>query len=493
MSPLFVPAPKVETPERRWLKSRLSKPQRHRLLHGYPLAAAMPFTDSDSSSPPRTHTPQANRGLLVGVLPHPFCNPTVRGCGFCTFPHEMFHTRRSETVVEAVIQEIEQTTQRGAGWTNRPVSGLYFGGGTANLTPAESFRRLCRQLHNTFDLSEAEITLEGVPSYFIKRRPLLVDILQEELPARHFRLSMGVQTFDQDMLKKMGRLGFGTLETFRDVVQFAHARGLTISADLLFNMPNQTLPQMEQDLRQAIDIGLDHLGLYHLVMFPGLGTEWSRDPTLLASLPDNQKAAENWLYLRGYLQSQGFRQTTLTNFERAMFRGTSTRFQYEECSFQPQRYEMLGFGPSAITFTGDDQFEHGLKTLNPEGSDNYLNRIRAKCQAADRYFEYQNRDLRIFYLTRRLAALEIDRAEYRGLFGTDLVQDFRDEMDALMQESLVEITPTTIRPSACGMFYADSIAALFAEARLRFLRKASTRHDSPVTKNDGNSNVAGHM
>ncbi len=64
-----------------------------------------------------------------------------------------------------------------------------------------------------------------------------------------------------------------------------HKRGFTVSADLLFNLPHQSLEQMKQDVEQATAIGLDHLGLYHLVMFRGLGTEWSKDASLLAGLP----------------------------------------------------------------------------------------------------------------------------------------------------------------------------------------------------------------
>lgn len=497
MSPLFVPVMTSDTSLHRWLKRRLLKPQRHRLLHGYPLAAAMPSISSETQLE-ITHTPQMNRGLLVGVLPHPFCNPKVRGCGFCTFPHEQFHARKSEAVVETVIREIEQRTNHEPNWTNRPVTGLYFGGGSANLTPPESFQRLCRQLRNTFDLSQAEVTLEGVPAYFLKRRPLLIDILKDELPARHFRLSMGVQTFDQDTLEKMGRLGFGTKVTFQAIVKLAHRRGMTISADLLFNLPGQTLPQMQRDLRQAIDIGLDHLGLYHLVMFPGLGTEWSRDSNLLARLPDNHRAADNWLQLRGFLRTNGFEQTTLTNFERSTLRGTEERFQYEESSFQPQRFDMLGFGPSAITFTADARFHEGRKTLNPDLADEYVERVQGKQNIANRYFHYHDRDLRIFYLTRRLAALEIDRSEYQALFGSDPVRDFPSEMEALFREGLVEVTPAAIRPSARGMFYADSIAALLAEQRLRVLRKSTSRNANDrkqhsVQDADKNSNAHGHM
>ncbi len=487
MGPFFLPLAAQESSELRWLKRRLLKPQRHRLLHGYPLAAATPSVAVSAKRP--HHTPRQNRGLLVGVLPHPFCNPAVRGCGFCTFPHEMNHARKSQIVVGAVMQEIDQRTRREPNWTNRPVTALYFGGGTANLTPAEPFRRLCRQLRETFDLSQAEITLEGVPAYFLKRRPLLIDILREELPARHFRLSMGVQTFNEETLAKMGRLAFGTGDTFREVANLAHDRGMTISADLLFNLPGQTLPMMERDLRQAIDLGLDHLGLYHLVMFPGLGTEWSRDPALVKSLPDNQDAAKNWQQLRGFLQIQGFRQTTLTNFERAELSGTDRRFQYEECSFRPQQYDMLGFGPSAITFTAEDSFHRGLKTLNPDGADEYFQRVQDNRGTANRAFVYRNPDLRIFHLTRRLAALEIDRQEYRSLFGTDPTEDFPPEFQALLLEGLVEITPAVIRPSVRGMFFADSIAALFAERRLRTLRRES-RNRNVEPHND---NSVGHM
>ena len=62
---------------------------------------------------------------------------------------------------------------------------------------------------------------------------------------------------------------------------------------------------MEDDVDRAVDIGLDHLGLYHLVLFAGLGTEWSRDPALVAALPTNEDAAVNWLVLRGGCSGAG--------------------------------------------------------------------------------------------------------------------------------------------------------------------------------------------
>jgi coproporphyrinogen III oxidase-like Fe-S oxidoreductase len=473
------------------LRERMQKPQRHRLLHGYPLAAAMRRRDPARRAVDVAHDPRTGRGLLVGVLPHPFCNPAVTGCGFCTFPHEAYHADDAAAVVEHVVREIEQRIRRQTALHGRQVRGLYFGGGTANLTPADSFRRLCRRLATTFDLSQAEVTLEGVPAYFIKRRPLLVDVLREEIPARHFRISMGIQTFDDTQLRRMGRLAFGNAATFQQVVEEGHARGFTVSADLLFNLPGETLEQMREDLARADDVGLDHLGLYHLVLFRGLGTPWSRDPEKLASLPDNDLAADHWLALRDDLLSRGFLQTSLTNFERAKFAGDDRRYVYEESSFQPDCFDMLGFGPSAISFACDRDYRGALKVLNPDGSADYRAAVVTGGPVWDRNFAYQPRDLRVFHLTRGLAALAIDRLRYRRLFGSDPVEDFSREWAALDAAQLVEIEPASVRPTPRGMFYADSIAALLAWRQVRALRAQELSADARGSWNNDNSR--GHM
>jgi hypothetical protein len=110
------------------LRRRMKMPQRHRLLHGYPQAAAMPkrqgliefpFRDLEFGSP-------SDRGLLVGVLPHPFCNPALAGCGFCTFPHEAFNARKSQEVVDAVIREIKGRVRKQRNLRRRAVTALYF-------------------------------------------------------------------------------------------------------------------------------------------------------------------------------------------------------------------------------------------------------------------------------------------------------------------------------------------------------------------------------
>ena len=111
----------------------------------------------------------------------------------------------------------------------------------------------------------------------------------------------------------------------------------------------------------------------------------------------------------------------------------------------------------------------------------------------ERYFRYGRRDLRVFYLTRRLAALEISRDNYHKLFDIDPMEDFQQEFLALEEEGLIAATPAAIRPTPRGIFYADSIAALFALRQSRQLRSLLPMHNDEDATQRLNSNGHGHM
>jgi coproporphyrinogen III oxidase-like Fe-S oxidoreductase len=179
-------------------------------------------------------------------------------------PHKSFSAAKSAAVVRGVVREIDHRLARQLELSRARVSALYFGVGTANLPPAEPFRMLTRKLAEAFDFADAEVSLDGVPARFVRGHPLLVDVMQKELPARHFRISMGIQTFSELRLEQMGRLGFGRPATFSVAIHVAQQRGMTTSGDLPFNLPAQSLAEMRNDVRRAIDLGLDQICLYHL-------------------------------------------------------------------------------------------------------------------------------------------------------------------------------------------------------------------------------------
>jgi coproporphyrinogen III oxidase-like Fe-S oxidoreductase len=457
------------------VERRMQRPQRHRLLHGYPMSPLMnrvaESTSEDLVDVEAGISVDTARKLVVGVLPHSFCNPQVKGCGFCTFPHEVYRADAAQQTMQNVAKESRlRVSQIPEFQGKRKVEALYFGGGTANLGPVEAFRELAKTLGDTFDLSGAEVTLEGVPGYFLTHKKPHLEVLHEALPDSRLRLSMGVQTLDERRLRAMGRSAFGDLNTVRAVVKHAHSLGATVSGDLLFNLPGQKRDAMRDDVVKLIDAGVDHLCLYHLVLFEGLGTEWSRDPALLAGLPGNAEACANWADLRAHLEACGFTQRTLTNFERSDHLGTDRSFGYELNVMQPETYDWLGFGPGAISFVADRKFDRAIKLLNPESSQTYNQAVESAGRIHEGYFAYSLHGLKILYVTRKIASLGISREAYKTLFHSDVVTDFAAEWAALEARELVKIDGAAVRLTVPGMFYADTVAGTIAWRESLFRR-----------------------
>lgn len=455
------------------LARRLAGPQRHRLLQGYPALPLMERLElpvAFTPPPSESLALDRSRGLIVGVLPHPFCNPQVRGCGFCTFPQQSFNAARAASLVETVTRELRSRTRRSDDLRGRAVEALYFGGATANLTPWESFEVLARALAEAFDLGGAEVTLEGVPAYFLGKRAALLDVLAA-LPARQRRLSMGVQSFDVGWRRRMGRAAFGGAEVVGEVVERAHARGWTTSCDLLINLPGQAPEAMVADVSTAIGLGLDQVCVYHLVLHEGLGTGWSQDPAMLAARPDNATAFRSWLRVREHLLSSGFVQTTLTNFERVEVHASARRFRYEDCSFRPEAYDGLGFGPSGMTTLSRADGLGAAKFVNATDASAYTERVDRQVAGFDRLFRYEPEDVRLLHATRTLARLALDRDVYRARFGSDVVDDHAPAFDALERELLVDVDDAAVRLTPRGMFYADAVAGLLAWPRTAILRR----------------------
>jgi coproporphyrinogen III oxidase-like Fe-S oxidoreductase len=204
--------------------------------------------------------------------------------------------------------------------------------------------------------------------------------------------------------------------------------------------------------------------VYHLVLHEGLGTEWSKDPALLAARPDNGAAFAAWSAVRELLLARGFVQTTLTNFERADVHGSERRFRYEDCSFRPERYDGLGFGPSAITTVAGAR---PVKLVNPTAAFDY----ELGDFAPERAFHYEPEDLRLLHVTRTLPRLALDRDVYRAAFDRDVVEDHAEALELLAGAALVAIEPSRVALTPRGMFHADTVAGLLAWRRSQLLRR----------------------
>lgn len=453
------------------LRRRTSLPQRHRLLQGYPMAPLM-RPASGTFDPFLSVAFDPDRPLIIGILPHTFCNPKVKGCGFCTFPHEKFGQEPMRQVLEQVGREIELTSLRQPRLCTRRIEAIYVGGGTANLTPPDDLERLCDRLASTFDISSSELTLEGVPRYFLLRDEALLDVLARAAVG-HRRISMGIQTFDAGWLKRMGRDAFGDRDDFKRVVDAAHRRGFTVSADLLFNLPGASLEHALGDVRAAIESGFDQICAYNLVLTSDLDTPWAQDGSLVNAMPDGAKALATSLAVRQTLLERGYVQTTLTNFERIDVAQTPHRFVYESASFDPATYDGIGFGPGAISTFTCRSHRRAVKWINSGTSDAYAREMRDRNRGIASTFVYTFEDLKLLHLTRNLSRLSIDCSAYELFFGTDLNADFPSCFSALEDARLVRREGARIELTPEGMFYADAVVGLLAHRRVAELRKGA--------------------
>lgn len=394
------------------------------------------------------------RDLIVGVIPHTLCVPRVDGCGFCTFPHDMPISPGSRgRMISAVVADILSVSRRHL--HGRSVHAIYLGGGTANLSSTEEIASLVQAVGTHLRLDQAELTLEGTPQLFERWFFSHIKNLAKQ-PVATKRISMGVQTFDDDFLRLMGREKFGDDKTIRKLVKKCRELEIATSGDFLFNLPGQTAAQMDRDVDIAVAAGLDQICLYNLVLYDGLGTGWSEQPELVAQMRGNDDACARWLRLRERLLAAGYVQTTLTNFEREDIHRGPHRFRYEDASFSAERTDGVGFGPLSLTTFVNPTQRRGLKLMRRKDLGG------APWSRGDLMFRYDADSLKLLQVTRGLAKTRLDGAAYARLHGSRLVDDFATPLQACADAGLVTLAGDDVALTPVGMFYADAVVSTLA-------------------------------
>ena len=219
----------------------------------------------------------------------PWC---VKKCPYCDFnSHESRGEIPEKRYVAALIKDLEQSVPRVYG---RRIKSVFFGGGTPSLFSADSINEILSAVRMLTPLDyAAEITLEANPgtvdtAHFAGYKQAGVN-----------RVSLGIQSFDADYLKALGRI--------HDDKQALQAAELALNTfdrvnlDIMYGLPNQTLEHALEDARKAIVLGSDHLSFYHLTLEPN--TPFHRTPP---SLPDDDTSADMQEQIEGLLAENGF-------------------------------------------------------------------------------------------------------------------------------------------------------------------------------------------
>jgi len=223
----------------------------------------------------------------------PWC---VKKCPYCDFnSHEVGrNTIREREYVDALIRDLEFELPRI--WGRRIIS-IFIGGGTPSLFSAEVLEKLLAALHARLNFHpEIEITLEANPGTaeaekFRGYRKLGIN-----------RLSLGVQSFNDEKLKCLGRIHDS--DEAKAAIKMAQAAGFkNINIDIMFGLPNQKIDEALSDLQLTIDQGPNHISWYQLTIEPNT-VFYSRPP----KLPDDDYLWEMQLQGQQLLAGNGFRQ-----------------------------------------------------------------------------------------------------------------------------------------------------------------------------------------
>ena len=194
---------------------------------------------------------------MAGIYIHiPFCK---QRCNYCAFYSTTLYNIKEE-YVNALCKELLMRKDYVAGDV---ISTIYFGGGTPSTLTIEQLERVCSTIYSTYPIAEnPEITIECNPDDLT---PEYLERLKE-LPFN--RISMGVQSFNNIQLKRLGRRH--TAEGAHLAVANARAAGYNnISIDLMFALPGSTLLEWQHDLESAIALKPDHLSAYNLMYEEG--------------------------------------------------------------------------------------------------------------------------------------------------------------------------------------------------------------------------------
>jgi oxygen-independent coproporphyrinogen-3 oxidase len=244
-------------------------------------------------APAAAPTPKFSALPPLSIYVHmPWC---VRKCPYCDFnSHEPKTGVPQYEYVDALVQDLEHDLPRVWG---RKVSSVFIGGGTPSLFAPEAIDGLLSALRARIPLlPNAEITLEANPGTVEQGR------FAEYRAAGVNRLSIGVQSFQDDLLERIGRI-HGGREAIRAAEQ-AHAAGFdNFNLDLMFGLPRQTLVSANADIATALDLEPAHISYYQLTIEPN--TWFAKHPPQLPA-DDTiwviQQHAQQQMERRGYVQ-----------------------------------------------------------------------------------------------------------------------------------------------------------------------------------------------
>jgi len=368
---------------------------------------------------------------MAGIYIHiPFCK---RRCIYCDF----FSTTQSEkkpTYIHTLCQELEMRKNYLEG---EEIETIYLGGGTPSQLTEKELNEIFTSLYNIYKVKEdAEITLEANPDDLT---PEYVSMLRR-LPIN--RISMGIQTFQEETLKQLHRR-----HTARQAIEAFHrcreADFRNISIDLMYGLPGETLDTWKEDLQQAIALHPEHISAYHLIYEEGTAL-WKLREEHQVEEADEDLSVTLFKTLIDELKQAGYQHYEISNF---CLPGLHSR--HNSSYWTGKKY--LGCGPSAHSYDGTS------RQWNVSSLEKYIHAIHQgkpdfEIEELDLYTRYND-----FVITSIRTSWGMSLSHLRMVYGEELYRYCLRMSKPHLSQGVLEIKEDTLKLTQEGIFISDGI------------------------------------
>lgn len=366
----------------------------------------------------------------------PFCEHI---CYYCDFNKVFLEGQPVDEYIQSLLTEMRLTKER---YPSTDTKTIYIGGGTPTSLSAEQLAVLLKGVRELLPFDDKnEFTVEANPG----------DLTQEKLHVMKEygvnRLSMGVQTFDNQLLKKIGRKH--TAEDVYETMKLLEKEDfLNVSIDLIYALPGQTLDGFRDTLKRAIELDLPHYSLYSLILEnKTMFMNWVRQGRL--QLPDQEVEAQMFEETIVAMEKAGRHQYEVSNFS---LKGQES--QHNLVYWNNEHY--YGFGAGASGYLGHTRYrnhgpiQHYLEPLK----EHQLPTVEIEHLTVNNQIEEE-----LFLGLRKMSG--VSKIHFKEKFGLSLDQVYKKVIPALVQKGLLLENESHIQLTEQGLFLGNDVFEAF--------------------------------
>lgn len=372
----------------------------------------------------------------LGIYVHiPFCR---QKCSYCDFYSVNWNDESENKYVEAVLNEIKGYKERLNG--QYVADSVFFGGGTPTIIKPESLYKIMEALRDLIEVNKnSEISMEANPN------TLTFEKLREYREIGINRLSIGVQSLNDDILKKIGRV-HDSRQAIESIDRAKSAGFSNINTDVMFNIPGQEVSDIEDTISRLIERNIEHISFYSLKLEKGTPM-YALEKNNKIVMPDEEYERKMYYAGRSLMERNNFLQYEISNFSKNGF----------ECRHNLKYWSQdvyIGLGPSAHSFMD------GVRYSNPADLKMYC--VSGFNRIVHERMNYE--DLMFEYIMLRLRLSEgVDIHEFNSRFSTDFIKIYQEQISHLGKNNLIELSDGHIKLTEKGMDISNYVFEKFMQ------------------------------